>query len=158
MVISTSKDYGIEVKTKQTTAELGKVLRIGNLVIDGPGEYDVAGIAIHGFEGKAQTVFLVTIEDVRIVIVPQKPEVLSGEVIDQIGGVDIAVVPVVAESPVSETIALVNSLDPLLVIPIGTGNKEEFIRDSGETTEPQDSFKVIRSSLPLEGRQTVLLT
>jgi hypothetical protein len=54
MQITKQSNGIIELKTKNASAILDKSVRIGDVVLNGPGEYDVAGIAVVGFPGDEQ--------------------------------------------------------------------------------------------------------
>lgn len=157
MIISRRDDWTVDLKLRQCTVIADGKITIGDIIIDGPGEYDVAGVAVQGIAGQKQTIYVMEADDLRFCIVPKTPEKINQEVAETIGGVDVAIVPVVTGDTVAETIALVNTLDPNVVIPVGDGDIAEFGKLSNETLDSQDNIKLTKASLPLEGRQTYLL-
>lgn len=99
-------------------------------VVSGPGEYEIGGIVISGFqapkpfgaEGLLNTIYTLELEGIRLCFLGalSSPE-LSPELFEGIGGVDILFVPIGGGDLLSpadaEKIAV--SLDAKLVIPIG---------------------------------------
>lgn len=68
-------------------------------IIDGPGEYDVSGVTVKGIpagmvEGVPNTVFVITLEQMRICVLGALTEKLSGNALERIDTVDILIVPV----------------------------------------------------------------
>src|SRR5258708_4081100 len=104
MQITRIDPWTISLKTKNATARINGAVVIGSITIDGPGEYDVAGISVRGLQCSAQTVYIVQAEDLKMAIVPRVPETLSSDQLEQIGIVDIAVVPVVAGGQASDSL------------------------------------------------------
>ncbi len=158
MQISRLGSNQIELKTRQGVVVADSQLRIGTVTIDGPGEYDVAGIAIQGLLGEGQTIYVLGMEDVRLCLVPEKPQRFNQALIEQMGSIDIAIVPVVGADTLADTVTLINDLEPNLVIPMGDSKAvEEFAKHSGVTSEPVTALKVTKSTLSPDERQTVIL-
>ncbi len=116
-------------------------------VIDGPGEYEVAGVFAkgvatnteYGGERKINTVYSLHVEDVHIVNLGTiKDEKLSGKILDGIDDIDILFVPIEGEGTVEPAVAnkLANSLEAKIVIP--TFYNEEtltnFLKETGAET------------------------
>lgn len=99
------------------------------VVIDGPGEYEVGDVGIVGLpaqrhldaDGKAATVYRMSVGDVRAVVIGNIAPKLSDDQLEAIGVVDVVVVPVggggYTLDPTAAA-AMVRQLDPKVVIPV----------------------------------------
>ncbi len=148
----------LELKLKQATVILSpESIKVGSVTVDGPGEYDIAGVAIKGMALEHQTLFFLNAEDIRICCVLQQPEKLTQTIKEELGNIDLAVVPVTAEAAIADTVTLINDLEPAAVIPIGGGNIDEFAKTMQASGEVQDSIKITKAQLYGEERQVFLL-
>jgi len=157
MLVERKGDWGVSLKLKNAIVVLGPDVVIGNVHIDAPGEYDVAGVAVRGIPSEKQTIYVLDVEDMTLCFVPRYPENIGASISDQIGGVDVAIVPVGKESNANDTIALVNALDSNVVIPVGDGDMEAFAKVSNEATNGHANIKLAKSLIPEEGRVTYIL-
>jgi len=157
MLIERKGDWGVTLKLKNVSVALGPDVVIGDVKIENPGEYDVAGVAVRGIQGAKQTLYVIDAEDMTICYVPKTPENIDQSATEQIGSVDAAIVPVNKETNATETIALVNSLDPNVVIPVGDGDMEAFAKLSNEATNGHLNIKLTPALIPQEGRATYIL-
>jgi L-ascorbate metabolism protein UlaG (beta-lactamase superfamily) len=100
------------------------------LVIDLPGEYEKNGVRVYGFEsyhdknqgqdrGK-NTMFKFEMEDISILHCGDLGHTLSAEAIDEIGDVDVVLVPVggIYTIDADEARHIVEKLEPYIVIPM----------------------------------------
>lgn len=107
-----------------------------NIVIDGPGEYGVAGFDILGIsaqrhldseaEGKASTMYRVEIEGTRIGILGNIYEKLSDDQLEQLGVLDILIIPVGGNGYTLDStgaIKVIKMIDPKIVIPVHYADK-----------------------------------
>jgi hypothetical protein len=158
MQITKQSNGIIELKTKNASAILDKSVRIGDVVLNGPGEYDVAGIAVVGFPGDEQPFYSIVIEEMSVVYFPEKPQRMSDKSKEELGSVDISVVPVNEGATVADTMALINSLEPNIVIPIGvSASVEEFAKQAGSAVENIDTLKITKSMLLPDERRIIVL-
>ena len=158
MQITNQSNGVIELKTKNASAILDESIRIGDVVLNGPGEYDVAGIAVVGFIGDEHPFYSIEIEELGVVYFPEKPQKLSDKSKEELGSVDIAIVPVNGGSSVADTMALINSLEPNIVIPIGeVAFVEEFAKQAGSAVENIDTLKITKSMLLPDERRIIVL-
>lgn len=157
MLIERKGEWSVTLKLKNTTTVLGPDVVIGAVHIDGPGEYDVAGVAVRGIPSEKQTIYILDAEDMTFCYVPKHPEKLDASIVDQIGSVDVAIVPVCKETNASDTISLVNALDSNIVIPFGDGDMEAFAKVSNEASDGLANVKLAKSLIPEEGRVTYIL-
>jgi L-ascorbate metabolism protein UlaG (beta-lactamase superfamily) len=137
----------------------------------GPGEYEVGGVLIIGLssfhdteEGKTlgkNTVYAIEIDDVTICHLGDIGHPLSPAQIEELGNVDVLLVPVGGVNTISasQAAALVRSIEPKIVIPMHyktlTLNKEldnvdKFLKEMGlNELVPQPKLTVTKSTLPL---------
>ncbi len=144
-------------------------------VIQGPGEYEVAGVLIHGVAthrepgtGPTNTAYVLRMDDLVVCHLGSVSGKLTNEQVEELGNVDIVMVPVGANGTLEPTTAaeVVAQLEPSLVIPMefregGVGDTlepvEHFCREMGVTSvTPEPRVSVTKSSLPSDTRVVVL--
>ncbi len=154
MLVQMLDSWTLQFKTKNAVMTVGADLKIGTVVIAGPGEFDVAGISVQSMRGDGQTIYAIQVEDVGVCVFPLRPQTLSADQIERIGTVDVAVVPVLKDKPVSETMTLINSLEPKLVIVLGNGEATTL---KGLVQSEESVFKLTKAMLPEDDRQIISL-
>jgi hypothetical protein len=93
-----------------------------------------------------------------VVYCPEKPQRMSDKSKEELGSVDISVVPVNEGATVADTMALINSLEPNIVIPIGvSASVEEFAKQAGSAVENIDTLKITKSMLLPDERRIIVL-
>lgn len=147
-------------------------------VIDAPGEFEIAGASVIGvtmFRDREKTAaagrnvaFVIELEELRICHLGGVGHVPTSDQVEEIGNVDILMVPVggggsLEASPAAETVSLI---EPKLVIPMHFKTDVEkrnldpidrFLKEMGaKTTETHAKIAVTRSSLPEETQVLVL--
>lgn len=124
------------------------------LRIEGPGEYEVSDFSIRGVaatrhidtpdDERRSTIYRIEIGDIRIAVLGNIAEKLSEEQLEEIGVVDIAVVPVGGSGytlDATSASALVRQIDPRAVVPV-------HYADSALTYEvPQDTLETFVKEL-----------
>jgi L-ascorbate metabolism protein UlaG (beta-lactamase superfamily) len=140
-------------------------------LITGPGEYEISGTLIigiatfHDTEKGSQrgknTVYLVEMDEVSLCHLGDLGHMLTAEQIEELGNVDILLVPVGGVSTIDAPVAgeLARQLEPKVVIPMHYKTEAlsweldpvgRFLREMGReqvTSQPRLSFN--RSNLPL---------
>jgi L-ascorbate metabolism protein UlaG (beta-lactamase superfamily) len=145
--------------------------------IDGPGEYEVADILIAGvatasqaMQGAANTAYVLRFDDLAVCHLGAIRSKLDAKQIEEIGNVDILLVPVGGNGALGPAVAaeVVHQLEPRIVVPMeyrinGHDAQREpvdhFVREMGSkefATEPK--LTVTRNSLPQDLRVVVLET
>jgi L-ascorbate metabolism protein UlaG (beta-lactamase superfamily) len=140
--------------------------------IEGPGEYEVGDFSIKGIPaqrhldsaGFGSTIYRVELGDIRIALLGNIDSKLSDEQLENIGVVDIVVVPVGGGGYTLDATAaahLVRQIDAKVVIPVHYADKalkyevpqdefEVFHKELGGALETVDKLKVkAPSSLPM---------
>jgi L-ascorbate metabolism protein UlaG (beta-lactamase superfamily) len=148
-------------------------------LVKGPGEYEIAGVLILGLttyhdavKGQSKgknTIYLFEVDGVTICHLGDIGHVLGDEEVEEMGNVDILMVPVGGVSTINASMAAetVRKLEPKIVLPMHyktpKTNREldpvdNFLKEMGQTSvEPRPKLTVSKSNLPLV-MQVVVLT
>ena len=137
--------------------------------LDGPGEYELGGVFIHGIaaprktvEEKRNIIFVYNFDGLKVAHLGELDKVPTQTQIDSLGGVDILLLPVGGNDVLnaSQASEVVSMIEPAIVIPTmyaEDGLKYEydpldkFVREMGITeVSAESSLKISRSSLPEE--------
>lgn len=146
--------------------------------IRGPGEYEIGGVLILGlptFQDNAggaergkNTVYLMEIDEVSILHCGDIGHMLNAAAIEEIGNVDILMVPVGDKTTIGATTAaeMVRRLEPKIIIPMHYPVKnfdadlepvDKFLKEvGGKEITPQPKLTVTKPRMPLV-TQVVLL-
>ncbi len=148
-------------------------------VIDGPGEYDVKGLFVHGIaaQGNARnssngfdytTIYAIRMEEIRLGFLGSlKQKQLTDTQLESLGEIDILFVPVGGHAvcDAEEAVAIVNQVEPRRVIPTHyaqTGVKlpldkvEQFLKELGSPqSRPADKLTVKKSNFQESLDQTM---
>jgi L-ascorbate metabolism protein UlaG (beta-lactamase superfamily) len=147
-------------------------------VIHRPGEYEIANVFISGIatfhdasEGEERgknVVYLIRIEEVGICHLGDLGHVPSAEQIEQMGGVDVLMVPVGGGPTIGSAAAveIISLLQPRIAIPMHYKTEavkmelaplEPFLKEMGvKEVVPQPKLSVSKTSLPMETGVVVL--
>ena len=146
--------------------------------VKGPGEYEIGGVMILGLptfhdaekgntKGK-NTIYLIEIDDITICHLGDLGHVLTAEQAEEIGNVDVLLVPVGGVSTInaSKAAEVVRQLEPKIVIPMHYKTLllkrelepvDKFLTEMGvKEVTPQPKLSVTRANLPITS-QVVLL-
>ncbi len=145
------------------------------VVIAGPGEYEVKGIQITGWplmksSGKdtLRSIFRIKTDDMTIGLLGHLAEFNEPEILEELGSVDILLIPGGGEPFISQEAAakLVRQIEPRVVIPCffkipGLKRKSEdvagFLKEVGLKAEPTEKFSGKHKELDVK-MQAVVLT
>jgi len=113
-----------------TTSRAAKgAKQVGQIIIDGPGEYEISNASIIGIAARAHideddkknaTIFKVVVDDVRIAVVGHIYPDLSEEQLENIGVVDILIIPVGGHGFTLDTVGalkVIKKIEPKIIIP-----------------------------------------
>lgn len=148
-------------------------------VISGPGEYEAAGVFVTGVpafhdaqEGKERgknTIFAIAIDDVTVGHLGDLGHLLTAQMIEALGNVDVLLVPVGGQNTIdaSKAAELVAAMEVKLVVPMhyrtsaehtaALAPVERFFKEMGRAeSAPLAKLNVSRSSLPSETQVVVL--
>lgn len=152
------------IKSKQATVYLGPEVKVGERVLPGRGEYEVSGVEA---EGLVDGIFLIRTEEVYLLYLGQLNRALTDDELEAVNMADVLFVPVGGNqtdvddltvlSP-DQAVKVINQVDPRITIPMYFTSIEPFRAAEGKPLEMQSELKLTKPSLPVEERQTVVLT
>ena len=157
-----------------------KAIKGTPFLIEGPGEYEVKEIAIQGIpsfhdeeEGKkrgSNTIYLIEMEEMKVCHLGDfGQKELTEDQLEQIGDIDILMVPVGGEFTLDAKGAahVISQIEPKIVIPmhyaipklkIKLDEVDKFLKEIGKkSVVPQPKLLIKKKDLPLE-TQVVVLT
>lgn len=136
------------------------------LIINGPGEYEVANISIQGVaarahmdgpdDGKKATMYSVTTEDISLVVTGHIHPDITEDQLEALGVVDVLVVPVGGNGytlDAAGAVEVIRKIDPKVVIPthyaddttsfeVPQADLEVFVKELGATVETSNKLKL----------------
>jgi L-ascorbate metabolism protein UlaG (beta-lactamase superfamily) len=129
-------------------------------ILEGPGEYEVMGVSIIGYpsfhdtkegvERGKNTIFVFEADGLRLAHLGDLGHVLSDDLVNEIGSIDVLMVPVGGKFTIGpkEATEIVGKIDPYFIIPMhysvdglnsqtfaGLGPVEPFLKEIGMTVE-----------------------
>jgi L-ascorbate metabolism protein UlaG (beta-lactamase superfamily) len=147
-------------------------------VVDGPGEYEVAGVTVtglptfhdarHGELHGRNTVCVIELDDVRVCHLGDLGHPLAADMLETLGNIDVLLVPVGGGNTLDAAGAseVVRQVEPRVVIPMHYALPalktelepvERFLKEMGVTeAEPQPRLSIQPSSAEAETRVVVL--
>ena len=147
-------------------------------LVRGPGEYEISGVLILGIttyhdsiKGQSRgknTVYLMEVDGVAICHLGDIGHVLGDEQVEEMGNVDILMVPVGGVSTINAAMAAeaIRKLEPKVVLPMHYKTPktdrdlepvDNFLKEMGlSQVEPRPKFTVSKSNLPLTTQVIIL--
>jgi L-ascorbate metabolism protein UlaG (beta-lactamase superfamily) len=150
-------------------------------VVNGPGEYEIQGVSIMGYktfhDGKQgaergeNTVYVIEADGLRLVHLGDLGHPLSDELVDEIGDVDVLMIPVGGFFTIGpkEATEIISKIEPYFVIPMhykvpdlspDISEKllpvDDFLKESGLTTETLPKFSLKKEDI-LEDQNTKVI-
>ena len=128
------------------------------LVIDWPGESDKLGVRITGYptfhdkEKGAQrgenTIFKIEADDISILHCGDLGHILTDELVDEIGDVDILLIPVGGHYTIdaAEAVSVIHKIEPSIVIPMHYNHKDMDQKEYSELTGLEEFIKAYGSA------------
>ena len=153
MIITWLGGQNFSVKTKNLTVKLGDKIALGELTIENPGEYEVAGVQLEVIDGVVQ----LYAESMNIGHI-KKGKLMSDDELSKMSGIDVLLIGVGGDEFTETKTALevVGQIDPSVVIPMYEKSLEGFVKEEGAKAA-QDEFKITRPELPQDEREMVVL-
>jgi L-ascorbate metabolism protein UlaG (beta-lactamase superfamily) len=118
-----------------TQQNLGNSPKDAKITIDQPGEYEVSNVSVHGVparshldeEGKkSATIYKITVDDIKFVVLGHIYPELSDDQLEQIGMIDILIVPVGGHGYTLDgtgALKVIKKIDPKMIIPTHYADK-----------------------------------
>ncbi len=161
------------VSRKSPGHDNAKAVEGGNKIIYWPGEYEIKGVSINAqkipSEDKEILYFTLNTDGINVCFLGDIGKGLSEELIENIGDVDILILPVGGHGVMDAKTAhsVVEELEPRIVIPVHfaiPGLKDEyddvdvFLKFNGVPNEPKDKLTIgSKTDLPVEKIDYVVL-
>lgn len=151
-----------------------------SMVINGPGEYEVKEVSVIGIssyhddkkgeERGKNTIYVYEIDDVTIAHLGDLGHSLSADVLEEIGSIDILMIPVGGKYTIdaAEAVKVVQSIEPSIIIPMhyrmeGMADMfgelapvTEFLTNAGLPSETLDKFSIKKGEFSEEQKIIVL--
>lgn len=143
-------------------------------MVSDPGEYDVKGVTVTGIplkqdEGRYVTVYLIESEGLSILNLTHIREWnIKQDDLEDLGEIDILILPVGSNSVMTPKLAsqIMHEIEPKIVIPshyqtsglsLPYEKVDDFLKQVGSKSEPQDKLTVKKKDLVEEKTQVVVL-
>jgi len=157
-----------------------KAVKNSPFLVTGPGEYEVRGVFIKGIpafhddkEGKERgqnTIYTIEAEEIKFCHLGDLGQKqLTDEQLEEIGAVDVLMIPVGGEFTISsqEAQRIISQIEPKIVIPmhyqlpklkLELDDVSKFLKAMGKNSVvPQDKLTIKASALPKDGMEIVVL-
>lgn len=154
-------------------------LKAADTIITGPGEYEIKEVFVtgirtyhdseHGARFGHNTVYTIQLEELMFCHLGDLGHMMTSDQVEQIGSVDVLMVPVGGASlGAAKAAEVINQLEPGLVVPMhyatsataaakGLETLEKFSREMGyHDTEVRDKLTIRRSDIPDQTQIAVL--
>jgi L-ascorbate metabolism protein UlaG (beta-lactamase superfamily) len=139
-------------------------------IVEGPGEYEIMGVSIIGYpsfhdakegaERGKNTIYVIEADGLRLAHLGDLGHVLSDDLVNQMGAIDILMVPVGGKFTIGpkEAAEVVSKIDPYFILPMhykisGTPQfadiepVETFLKETGMTVENLPKFTIKREDV-----------
>jgi L-ascorbate metabolism protein UlaG (beta-lactamase superfamily) len=149
-----------EIKSKEAAAILNDGVKIGEIEIHHPGEYEIEGIFVDGIASGEETVFSLCAEGLNVCFLGKLTKPLTKEATELLESVDILFLPAGAEGTVDIKQAknILQGIDPRIVIPIYMKDEGEFLKLEGEATPRREKvLKIQTGQLPSEEEREIVI-
>jgi len=155
MIITWEGGQDFNLKTKNINVLLGEKIKLGELEITGPGEYEVGGVQLEHFDG-----IVVTYAEGIAVGHIKRAAQFNQEELEKLSAIDVLLIGVGGGDFTENKAATeaITQIDPSIVIPMHGGNIEEFVKTEAATQLEKEDFKISKAELPQDERQVIVLT
>jgi L-ascorbate metabolism protein UlaG (beta-lactamase superfamily) len=141
-------------------------------IVDGPGEYEIMGVSIIGYpsfhdakegaERGKNTIYVIEADGLRLAHLGDLGHVLSDDLVNQMGAIDVLMVPVGGKFTIGpkEAAEVVGKIDPYFILPMhfkAAGMNAEhfadvepvetFLKETGMTVENLPKFTIKREDI-----------
>ncbi len=143
MIIQCVSPTEVTLTSSGVTVRLaGSTFIINDYTIDGPGEYDIAGVAFDIGVGYG----LIHLEQLRLLVIEPSHPQLAAASIGELEEIDLVIVPAEADAAKRKAVSsLVNDLEPRGVVVLGSADDAKAF--AGHAVEPISKLKLQASDL-----------
>jgi len=147
----------IEIKTKSAVITTGDVVKINEVELPGPGEYEVAGVEAFGID---KDIYLFKADDIHVVYLDSINRSLTDDEIERLSEVEVLIIPIGGDKVINSKQAslIIKAVDPKIIIPVSYKDSKDFCADLGGCQDPVDDYRVLKAQLAImEGQNVILL-
>jgi hypothetical protein len=151
-----SKDK-FEIKTKNSVVITSPEVKINDVKLLGPGEYEVGGIEVFGFDNN---IYIFHIENIALGYLADITAPLSQEEMEGLSEIEILILPVSAgeKLELKQALDVIKMIDPKIIIPAKSDDNSAFCEAMGSCQEPVDIYKITKQQLmSMEGQTAIQL-
>jgi hypothetical protein len=152
MIITFNGGGNFKIKCKDAIITTGDSIKINNFSIDGPGEYEVAGISAENIDGITN----IYVEDMNITYL-KKNKSLTNEELEKVEGTDVLFLPVGEIIDPKIAVEVANQIEPKILILMHYKSVDELQQIKGLNAEIMDELKLSKNALSQEERHTIAL-
>lgn len=117
-----------------------------DFVVTSPGEYEVEGISVFGYQVESSKVYVVQFEDMRVAYLGGLEKPLTEKNITDLENIDVVIVPV-DSMPIKDVVEMVSKLEPYFVLPYGDFT-DKFIASYEHGSRSVKCLNLSKLSLP----------
>ena len=155
MQITQPKPNLYEIKTKEATIHLDDAIKINDVILSGPGEYEVADVMA---TGQSSGIFIFESEDLTVCFLDHLKEPPSDDQLEKINDTDILLIPVGKDTlSVSAAVKTISQIEPKIAIPVFCHELEELAKEGGWPKKEESTLKVAKKNLISENTQLVII-
>lgn len=152
MEISYLGKNNFKLKTKSGSAlleptQLTMVHKSGgeDFVINEPGEYEIEGISVFGYQTEGSTAYVFQAEDMRVLYLGELSQSLSEKNLAELENIDVVIAPPTASG--KELVELVTKIEPYYILPYGE-NVAKFVASYDHGSRSVKSLSLSKLTLP----------
>jgi hypothetical protein len=161
------------------TGEVPPSVSEGPFVINGPGEYEIHGVAVVGIAAGKRTIYRISAEGIVIAHLGNLSAKFDDATLERLGEIDVVLLPVGGKTKSSEStssegvlatkqaIEVIEQLEPRIVVPIQYALADaelpyeavtSFCKEYGcDPASAESKLKITKSDLPQDSMQIALL-
>lgn len=158
MQITWKGGKSLEIKAKDATLTTGENVAINDVVLLGPGEYEVAGVQVFGI---APEIYFFRIDEIACAYFDGINRSLTDDEVSSLTDASIIFLPVGGKGVLDPKKAteIIKLLEPTVVIPIESDDCTDFCKIAGGCEEPVATYKITKQQLDsMEGQIRVVLS
>ena len=163
MEIAKASGSNIKIKTKRGSVSVGNdraITLMGSgekspFVVNEPGEYEVEGMSVFGYFDNDEIVFVVQVDEVRVLLTES---MLSDKLIEEIDVIDVVILGL-DKIRSKEAGELVEKIEPSYVIPYGEKTKvEAFVKDFEHGSKQVEKLVLNKATITDEITEVIVLS
>ncbi|TSC92807.1 MAG: Zn-dependent hydrolase of the beta-lactamase fold-like protein [Candidatus Berkelbacteria bacterium Licking1014_7] len=154
MNISWMSEDRFRIKDKKATVVTGEKIKINDIYLEGPGEFEVANVECYGV---AKNLYALELEDLKIAFIGKVKKEPSEKELEKLGEIDILIIWVGGQNGfgIDKAKKIMSELEPKIIIPWDGQGLGKFCAEN--KCEPAiDLLKIRKSDLAEETKIIVL--